>query len=271
MRHRALGGGPLCGDKLVRLVYLDESGTGDAAKEPDIIVAGVIVHADKQWKLVEQRLSELADQFANPAERAGFYFHAADLYTGGRAGFRDKHPLAKRHELLRELCEIPAQFDLPVVMQAISRQQLKERYPTLSNSELVCEGLQQATLACALGIEDHMRKCASDEVAMLVFEENGKTDKALRRAHNLFKSDAGFQGVKPARIAETLLFAGKKDSSLLQLADVCAYVFQRRMRGAPIDDKFYRPIVSNLTFGRSSLMVGRGQSSWAARGLERPA
>jgi hypothetical protein len=86
---RALGGGVLSGDKLVRYVYLDETGTGDPAKEPFVIVAGVMIHAvASEWKAVENHLKFLADGFALPEDRPGFCFHANELFTGVKGNSR---------------------------------------------------------------------------------------------------------------------------------------------------------------------------------------
>src|SRR5215470_15141222 len=114
MSPRALGGGDLVGDRLVRFVYLDEAGTGDPQVEPYVIVAGVMVDADKQWKRVENHLIDLADAFAEPEDRLGFCFHANELYTGGKREFKEKYPLQKRHDALASICEIPDKFSLPV-------------------------------------------------------------------------------------------------------------------------------------------------------------
>jgi hypothetical protein len=72
MSPRALGGGPLVGDQLVRFVYLDETGTGDPQIEPYVVVAGVMIDADRQWKDVENHLIDLADAFATPDDRLQF-------------------------------------------------------------------------------------------------------------------------------------------------------------------------------------------------------
>lgn len=57
----SLSGVELDGDSLVRFVFLDESGI--SANESVTVVAGVIVHADLQWKEVEKALFDLADKY----------------------------------------------------------------------------------------------------------------------------------------------------------------------------------------------------------------
>ena len=49
---RSFDGSPLAGRRLVRVVYLDESGT--SRREPLAVVAGVIVDGDQQMIAVEE-------------------------------------------------------------------------------------------------------------------------------------------------------------------------------------------------------------------------
>jgi len=44
----SLSGVRLEGDRLVRLVYIDESGISNVRDDPFVIVAGIIVDADKK-------------------------------------------------------------------------------------------------------------------------------------------------------------------------------------------------------------------------------
>ena len=50
----------------MRFVFLDEAGTAD---EPCVVTAGVIVHADKQLRLAEQRLRDLAVKYLLAEDR----------------------------------------------------------------------------------------------------------------------------------------------------------------------------------------------------------
>ena len=78
-------------DITVRLVYFDEAGIGDVAKEPFAVVAGVIVEGDKQWRAVEAHLRTLVEQYVQPNDQAGFIFHAKDIHHGARKMPRDRY------------------------------------------------------------------------------------------------------------------------------------------------------------------------------------
>jgi hypothetical protein len=230
---RALGGGVLSGDKLVRYVYLDETGTGDPAKEPFVIVAGVMIHAvASEWKAVENHLKFLADGFALPEDRPGFCFHANELFTGVKRKFSDKYSLQKRHAALAAICEIPQRFSLPTFMYAINRADYERRRPGLSKNELLTEGLMHASIGCAIGIERFMRThMPPDEVATLVYEHNTDKNQAIADYHEFFRSDKIENELRKLqrrrllrleRIIEGAMFSKKSASSLLQIADACA-------------------------------------------------
>lgn len=62
---KGFGGGELRGERIVQLVYLDEAGISNRTHEPYLVVAGVIVNADKKWKELEQHLYALAEECRN--------------------------------------------------------------------------------------------------------------------------------------------------------------------------------------------------------------
>ena len=247
----------------MRLVYLDESGTGDASVEPNVFVAGVAVDADSQWKMLERYLHDMATDFALPADRPGFVFHAQELVNGGKVVSREKYPRAKREYFLRSLCEIPEVFGLPLVCHAVSRANIRKRRPGVSEDGIVLECLLHASIACAHGVEQFLTKHGRDgEVALMVYESNGQKSSAIRDYHNLFRSEdlsryldeKGLRNlIKFERIIDTAHFATKTDSSILQVADACAYVLARLMRGRSQPEDWHRPLLRCLFFGPTAL------------------
>jgi len=232
-------------------VYLDESGTGNPAREPFVIVAGVLVNADSQWRSLERYLSDMADDFAKPEDRPGFVFHAKDLMVGGKFIPRDRYSLEKRHHFLQTLCEIPSKFNLQIVVGAAERGDRATDKPEPDNKQLLGEALMLASGTCALVTDEYMKLYRPSEVASLVYEQNGDFNKAVRSFHNFLRSDSidrhqeGSPGTKVRRfehVIETAMFVGKGDSSPLQIADTCAYILARRMRRAGGDERFYEPL-----------------------------
>lgn len=247
----------------MKLIYLDESGTGDSAVEPNVVVAGVMVDADHQWKALERYLKDMADDFALPEDRDGFVFHAVELVHGGRRVSRVKYSREKREHFLQALCEIPRVFQLPVLCHRVSRQWMRERSVGSDEDEIVSKAILQASISCVQGAEQLMRARALErEVALVIYEDNGKKNKRIRSFHNVFRSQLWrdfldkrqLQNLVPfERVIETAHFAEKTDSSALQVADVCAYVLGRLLRGANQPSAWTSPLLEQLAFGPKEL------------------
>ena len=80
-------------DKIVRLVYLDEAGTSNPKEEPFLVVAGVAVNADRQFKEVEACLDSVLRKHVS--EPDGIVFHTMELWHGTKQFHRDHFPLEK--------------------------------------------------------------------------------------------------------------------------------------------------------------------------------
>jgi hypothetical protein len=81
-RPRSISGTAVNGEKLMRFVYLDESGT--SSNEQIAVVAGVIINADLQWKRVEEYIDNLIRLHVPLELRDGFTFHGTDLFSWDR-------------------------------------------------------------------------------------------------------------------------------------------------------------------------------------------
>lgn len=114
---------PLLGHNLVRLVYLDEGGAD--YKAPILAVAGVLVHGDQQWGEVDRRILLLIDKYVAEPHRAGFVFHATDIFHGSRYFDRRKpewNSLEKRTPIITDLARIIEDLSLPVVLGKYARE-----------------------------------------------------------------------------------------------------------------------------------------------------
>lgn len=56
----------------MKFIYAHESGI--SAHESMLIVAGVVIDADLQWRLVEQRVNGLINEYVPAEAREGFHF-----------------------------------------------------------------------------------------------------------------------------------------------------------------------------------------------------
>ena len=67
------------GHRLVRLAFMDEAGT--SRREPFVVVAAVMIHADTQLIPVEECLEELVEKHIPEGDRDGFVFHATNIWS----------------------------------------------------------------------------------------------------------------------------------------------------------------------------------------------
>jgi hypothetical protein len=252
--RRALGGGVLRGENLVRFAYLDDAGTGKIAADPNAVIAGVIVHADRQWREIDAHLNGLADKYVPTDARDGFVFHATELFSGGKIFCREKFDKEYRWKILEEICDIPHKFGLPVIMASVPR----ATYALPSSLESVRGGpiagaLALAASSAAICVERWMRENTKNEIATIVYENNDQSKAFIKSAHNFLRSMSatGLGGdvakyLPLERIVETAHFAAKDDSSVLQVADACAFALSRKLKGGPDSERFANPLLRQM-------------------------
>jgi hypothetical protein len=115
----------------VRFVYVDESGI--SVNHTHLVVAGIVVHGDVQLNPVEGYMRHLIKEYVAEEDRNGFAFHATELFSGSGKVFsnRDKYPLTRRLEALKEVLSVPGKFKLPVVFGFLQKGASRESCPTL--------------------------------------------------------------------------------------------------------------------------------------------
>ena len=151
---RSLSGNRLDGNRLLRLVYLDEAGLSKPSEEPFLVVAGIIVDADKKLTAIERHLERIAVRNIRSEMLDGFVFHAKEIFNGGGKVFkREKSdfvgpvewPLSRRLALADELARVPAKFDLPVAIGFINRETFLTFYEVAENITARREGTFSST------------------------------------------------------------------------------------------------------------------------------
>jgi Protein of unknown function (DUF3800) len=272
-RPRSLSWAALEGSKLVRLVYLDE--TGISVNEPVVVVAGVVIDADKHYMIVAQYIRDLIAEYVPEDCRYGYWgdgftFHAKDLFHGsGKVFDKQKYPLERSHEVFKKLLGIPVLFQLPVVCGHL----LKRSVAGMSKQDLRHEPSKNQAFAfslCALAAERYMKGVSDPlEIATLVAEDNNETRRMVKEMHLLLRgarqhSDGGdallsilleiaSDCLPIRRIVDTVSFAEKIDSFLLQIADACALVIRYYFEGRSNAGEF----IDALTHGDPSVLGAR--------------
>lgn len=251
---RSLGGAPLDGVNVTRFVYLDEAGTD--RKEPFLVVAGVIVHADRQLNELVRRIDQLRDKYVPAHLRDGFVFHATELFNGGGTVFRRgvEWPWERREEVGFKLADIIKQMDLPIPAGFVQKAHWPMSLDVSGKSEKQKDIDRHVTayMSCAMQIDLWMRTNTSNEVTMLIAEDHKDSREKIKQLQNAYRrpeivadlhaSDEARRHFPFRKIKSGPLFEAPEDSPALQLADFCAYVMKKRL----MNDQRFSGLVSAL-------------------------
>ena len=232
----------------MRYIYIDEAGT--SANEPVSVVAGIIVHADLQWRLLEQKLTD-ALSLVPDRYKTNFVFHAKEIW--GSQKYRGGWPMKDRLDLLHAVMSIPRQTYVPITMAIVRRSapEIKDFPIPMSKSDY--QHCQAFAIAIA-GSDDYMREYThQNEVATVVAEDVPEKRRLLSLTVNILRSsvlDLSAPGMlrmtraeqrmgrtwqspitAVTRVVDEVHFSPKGNSPLLQIADACAFAFRRYFAG----------------------------------------
>lgn len=250
---RSFGGGPLAGERLVRLAYLDEAGI--SANEKTAVVAGVIVAPDTDYAPLETRFAKLVEQHVPPERRAGFAFHAKELMWGGKKNSvfpRDNSNPEKYWPILEEILVMARQLEVPIIVGALPKD--PEAAELLGEAEYSVFAHSLAYMTAVVGVNHFMQDHAKSEWTMLIAEERPEAKAALRDAHALMRDPERLKQYAPqqvnhgnlaSHVREGVLFAAKHESIPLQLADAVACVIRREIDGAQRNERFIRALIGS--------------------------
>jgi Protein of unknown function (DUF3800) len=252
----SLSGHPLEGDRIVRLVYVDEAGVSNRRQEPWLVVGAVVVDADKKLVAVERHLDKIVKRHIPEEHWGDFVFHATHLFMWGGKVFTKNNPdwpLHRRLEIADELAAIPKKFDLPLMHGLCER----EKFPSdprlregRTEGEVTVAAHVSTYVACAVNVDQWMKKNTNGEVCLMVVEDNEQARSHIRNFQNYYQRGdfsemiAEHKGIFPLkRIKEDPLFQGKRKTSILQLADFWAYVAKRSAMKDERYMRFFEPML----------------------------
>ena len=237
MMPYALGGAKLEGNRLVRITYIDESGTNP--RDPAMVVAGVIVNGDSQLGPVEDAIAALVFKHIPEPDRDDFFFRASDIWNGwGYFKGKDAEwPEARRHAILADLVQVPVVFGLPLAFGHVPRKEYMASLPRVPSPEELRIAIHCVAFThMGTLIERAFREQWPDENTLLIAEDLPEMKNMLRAVQAVMRSAKAIQtlgfDVRPFKhIRDTVHFASKRDSRILQLADVCAYFIRGTISG----------------------------------------
>ena len=229
---RVMGGGAFCAEvKPVHFIYMDEAGI--SSKEPVLVVAGVVVHADKKWRRLHSLLNELAQECFPDGVPEKFVFHATDIFHGSGFFPRAKWSLSRRLEILRKLLRVPWGAGVAVACGYVR----KNICPPPKNPDEIDAWYHALAFAhCAVAAEGYLKaEARRDEVATVVAEDTDLSRKGIKNMHRIISEPesatvkmGGLSGALPLKhIVDTTHFVAKDEAPLVQVADVFAFSISR--------------------------------------------
>ena len=210
---------------MARLTYMDEAGT--SAHEPFAVVSAAIIHADEQLHRVREYLSHLIVKHIPENDRDKFVFHAKDIWQGTK--YFKGWDFEKRIAILDDLASTPSVLKIPIAIGVVKKEGKDNTSdaPKLSKDDY-CHAL--AFAQCCGMIERFMRE-KTNENTILVVEDQPTVRAALNEVIEFIRSQtpADSEYFPLTRIQEMPLFANKKQSPALQIADMCAFFARGRL------------------------------------------
>src|SRR5262249_30858306 len=139
---------------------------------------------------VEAHLDRLVKRYIPEDRRENFVFHATEIFNGGGKLFKreadptkEEWPLARRLEIARELAKIPRLYKLPIVVGHVDRRTFPQTFyfpADAPTSKLTMAAHVISFAQCAIGVEHWMRRNTSNEVCMMIVEDNDLSRKMIR-------------------------------------------------------------------------------------------
>lgn len=122
---------------------------------------------------------------------------------------------------------------------------------------------------CAFRAQKWLSTYSANELAMFIAEDAGKVRRFIKKIHTLLRDqDSEFfrlPGVELeplSNVIDTIHFAEKNETSILQLADLSAFLMKRYFMERPVE-RFLRPMLPNILWSvdRARLMRAAGDVS----------
>lgn len=264
MSLRALGGGELDGDRLVRIVYLDEAGTSSRAQEPYLVVGGVIVHGDHQLEKLEEELESIVERHVPIQYRDGLVLHTSDIYGGnGKVFDKRTHPEwtpEKRMAILADLAKLPEKLNLWITFGYIK----KETFPAeelLPGVDATAAAHLCAFVVCAIEIEHWMRQNAHKEHCLMIIEDTPRAKQLIKNTQRQYQDRKLIESwgeefkdfIQLKKIKEDPAFQGKRPSHPLVLADFVSFVMKRVLMNDSWIYPYYAPWRARLAMSKVKL------------------
>ena len=277
---------PLLGHNLVRLLYLDEAGSDRGAST--LIVAGVLVHGDRDWPEINRRMDRVIEKYVPPADRGDFIFHAKDVFHGAGYFNRTKPEWANRDRrlnLMSDFADIIDELHIPIVAGGYKKHgfgsgisEIAEALP--DHKENLIHNM--AAMDCMIWADRWLEHFAPSEMATVVHEDGTKAKRLIKNSVLLARNEHLLDrwglsvearqevGLPLNRIIDTVHFVDKQGARLLQLADLCAFTLGRVAKDHGVQEHVFNVIWRHLEWMPKLQAKTAGVTGAMARTLSSP-
>jgi hypothetical protein len=236
------------GVRVVRVIYSDESGTGNEKEEPIAVIAALMLNMDSQWIPVRDLVDTSFQEYLGDRDLERNEIKGNQLYKEIRKGSK------RAARLMRKLMAVTRVCRVPVFYGAVDRLGYKaimdDSRPTRGSDDF----FTVAFTDCLNRVETYIHTAMPEEQVLWIHDAGGKGTReakdTLRTIRDMRDDDFAdvFDASPESYVADMIYFGDSAESRLLQLADVCCSTIVRHLRGDPIAAPFYkvlRPQVQN--------------------------
>ncbi len=258
----------------MRVVFSDESGTGDEAIEPLTVVTALMFNMDTQWEPMAAALDKLA-----PSPE--YEFKGRKLFGALRNG----RQRAQADRLLRGVLQTIPDNSLFVFYGACDRAGMRAAEliapdaTPWSPQEVafhICMDLVDKLIVTAfpnervLWISDKSGYEAANRSRLRDLGEFTQVDKLPHVPEDMIDRLMGDPTVRPHQtpIIDPIYFGDSKESRGLQLADVCCSVITNRFRGQAIAEDYYSIIRGGIVADGIAPMFSTTMLQWLNKNRE---
>ncbi|MBV9932628.1 MAG: DUF3800 domain-containing protein [Alphaproteobacteria bacterium] len=240
----------------MRVLYMDESGIGKIEHDRFLVVAGVIIHADTQWGPLANRLDQYLSEAVPRGAPKPRCLHAKDIFHGSGEFPRETWDQLRRNSLLSAIGGLVSEFNVPVVWSGIDRKEFARRFPDNTPRVNLLDAYTVGAVSCFMQTERYMReKHLAGEVCSILMEENKELQQRIPEM-TAFMRDPGeaeqdllphWHEVMPlTKLIDNPSCQPKTGSSILQLADYCAFAIKRHLEGRAGSGRLVQPLAGDL-------------------------
>ena len=233
--------------------YVDESGDrGIKSSRPIYVLAAIGLYENRWYKFYRHITNIKRRLLANLHKNKGVELQLADCEIKSR-WIRDPRERAK-HRFLRHLSDAEienlvenyyTQIDyhfMTIIVIVIDKSKIDPYYDFNASKlhrkawELLCER-----------IENFMTEYHHKHNAVIICDDMNKNENiSLAMKHSYFKETKTSSGLELRHIIEMPLFVRSELSEGVQLADLCAYNFQRAFRDKDMEYSYFKMLIPHL-------------------------